>query len=176
MKLSMRAFLVVALFLFPCMHDSAFAEASLLLFSGFAWPSKSDLIVRQSGGTDLTLNGVDWGAHSLRAPIYGGGRVQFWLPRLPEAGFGLEYTHMKVFAREDQSLFAEGTRSGQPVRSWENLGSSVERLGISLHLLMLTMQKRWLLSQFQAHVGLGIGAALPTVSARVGPVSNETTR
>lgn len=171
----MRPLLLTLLFL-AALPSGARAEASFSLFGGYSWSPDADVTVRQSGGTDLTMGGVGWKSKAVDSPLYGGGRILFWLPRLPVAGFGFDYTHAKALASDEQIVEVRGTRAGTDASGWEPVGRTVQGLGFSVNFLMLTMLKRWLKDQYQPYVGLGLGAAIPHVSGTIGPVRGDTTR
>ncbi|HEY8277993.1 MAG TPA: hypothetical protein VIH99_00125 [Bdellovibrionota bacterium] len=150
---------------------SAQAKVSLFFYGGLAAAPDSQVVIRQSGGTDITLHDVDWSSDSLRPPLYYGARVVFWLPTRKEAGFGLDFTHTKVSARDTQVVKASGLRAGNRIEGWEPVGNTVEGLGFlhGLNLFLVVMHRRWFAEEnFQPYFGAGAGVAMPHMDGKIG--------
>jgi lipid A oxidase len=158
-------------------------EIALSAYGGKAWNLPADLHVRQPGGTDLTLFGVDLHDDSFEGPIYYGLRATYWLPppageaRRGRWGLALDFAHAKVIAQETQVVRQEGTRDGAPVNGRFPVSDTLESYELShgLNLATLNVVRRWLpeRGRLAPYAGAGAGAAIPHVEATVGGVRTE---
>lgn len=163
-------------------------EVALSAYGGKAWNSDADLRLKEPGGTDLKLSGVELDAESFERPIYYGLRGTYWLPpagadeaaaRLGTWGLMLEFTHTKANADEDQVVHQQGTRNGAPVSGSFPVRDSIESYELSHghNLLTLNALHRWLpmgrRGRLQPYVGAGAGLACPRVEALVNGVETD---
>ena len=148
------------------MPSPASAEMQLSAYTGsnFAYPS--DVFIQRPGGTDVTLKDVGWNSKPFHPPPYFGLRATYWLHNAPNWGFGVDYTHAKVYARLGDRVAASGTLGGVDVQGSVLLSSAFKRLEFTDGLNILTahafyrhpLDKRW-----TPYVGVGLGAAIPHV-------------
>lgn len=151
------------------------AEVVLTLFLGDAEVPDSDLRLTLPDGTDLRFEDVSWDDASLDDPPYYGIRAAWWLPRAPEWGVVLDFTHAKAILDVGEVVPVRGQRRGVPVDGAARVGDSLGSFQMSHGLNTLTLGgfRRW--GTFGAGVagvsyfaGLGAGVAVPHVEARVG--------
>jgi lipid A oxidase len=154
----------------------------LTLRQGKAWVESSDLELRRPGGTDLTLRDVAWVDESYRPPIYYGGGISWWLPRRPQWGLGLDFTHAKAILDTDGRALAQGQLGGTPVDAALPVREVVPRLEFShgLNLATLGAYRRWLAASggetdtgVALYLGLGAGIVIPHVEAGFGGVRTD---
>ena len=103
----------------------------------------SDGVVEQSAD-------IDWAGHSFTAPIYYGARLTYWLDTMPDWGFGLDYTHAKVYADLDGA----------------GVDGNYDRLEFTDGLNLVTANlfyKKDFSDAFRAYVGVGAGVSVPHV-------------
>ncbi len=163
-------------------------EIALSAYGGKAWNSDADLRLKQPGGTDLKLSGVELDDKSFELPIYYGLRGTYWFPpadaddetaRLGTWGLMLDFTHPKAIADEDQVVNQQGTRGGAPVSGSFPVSQSIESYELSHghNLLTLNALHRWLPAGrrgwLQPYVGVGAGLAYPHVEAVVNGVETN---
>ena len=91
---------------------------------------------------------IGWEGRSFEAPPYYGARATWW--RRPDLGFGIEFTHAKVYA---------------PVAEHSALGFTSMELTDGLNILTFNVTKRWndRFGAFTPYVGAGVGIAVPHV-------------
>ena len=72
------------------------AEVQLWLYSGDNIPYNSDVTV-QRPGTNTTFT-VPWQSKPFIPTYYYGWRATYWLDNMPNLGFGVDFTHAKLYA------------------------------------------------------------------------------
>ena len=121
---SMFALLVVA--------TAARAEFQFSSFLGSSITMPSDVrTILPLRNTDLTYHGVQWYTDPLGSPPFYGfqGAYYFTNWNLPNWGIGWDYTHNKIIAHREDTVFVTGTRNGQPVADYERLDTVFQRPG-----------------------------------------------
>lgn len=173
---------VLVLALVVLLPAAARAQLTLTLRQGKAWVESSDLRLQRPDGTDVTLHDLTWEDRSYRAPIYYGLGVTWWLPRHPEWGLGLDFTHAKAILDTDGSTFADGTLAGAPVAASVPVRSVVPALQFSHGLNLLTAggYRRWWAAPrgdrapgVSFYLGVGAGVVVPHVEAQVGGIRTD---
>lgn len=168
-----RLLLLISLFL----SSPANGELQVSLHGGLAATHASDVRAWQKDKLSLTLHGVEWKSEPLRGPPYWGARVVYWKDWMPASGFGLDFVHTKIIARDDQRVWVTGDRGGNTsVRGFEPLSGTVSGLSLTdgLNFLMLNLYERWRAKEaFRPHVGLGAGILLPHVEGKVGSAAGD---
>ena len=93
---------------------------------------------------------IGWEGRSFEAPIYYGIRGVWW--QNERVGYGLEVTHTKVYAPEDEA---------------EAAGFDRLELSDGLNIVTVNAYRRWLdqWGEFTPYVGAGVGLAIPHVDA-----------
>ncbi|MDH3581625.1 MAG: hypothetical protein OEM91_13495, partial [Hyphomicrobiales bacterium] len=77
----------------------AMAEFQFGIYGGWSESLDSDVDLVQPGGTNMTLNDVDWDGHSFDfegGPPFYGLRLIYWKENNPAWGVMLNYNHAKV--------------------------------------------------------------------------------
>jgi lipid A oxidase len=177
----MRNIVTLSITLLLLASQSARAETNLSLFIGKAFTNDSDVRIRQSNNTSLTFHGVSWSDESFVNPIYYGGRVTHYFKRAPDWGVAVDFFHYKVLSDTNAVLPVTGTRDGAPVSGNERFGDTIQRFDMThgVNYLTLNAVHRWRLrptgdafrnGRLQPYVGLGMGAVIPHVEARVNGV------
>lgn len=169
------ALLVAALLAVP---GPAVAEDEVALYLGVALAPRSDLRLREPGGTDVTYHDVSWRTRSLKTPVYYGVRVTHWLKARPGVGVAVDYTHAKIYLK-DTVVHVTGTRGGTPVDAVEPVSGTIASFNNSHGLNLLTVNA---LARggappadgtgegrrLRPYAGVGVGLALPHVEAEIG--------
>jgi lipid A oxidase len=106
---------------------------------------------------------VSWDGISFTPPIYYGARLTYWFDTLPDWGFGLDYTHAKVYADLDGA----------------GVAGNYDRLEFTDGLNLVTANlffKKDFTEAFRGYVGAGAGLSIPhvEVDTRAGTVVGET--
>jgi hypothetical protein len=125
---------------------AALSETSFSLYTGSSFTLNSDIHVQQPGlGTDAVFRDVSWDAKPLKAPPYYGIRVNYFFESWPRWGFGLDFTHYKIFAQTDQVVPVLGTFNGVPVNQSAPLGQFVQKFNIThgVNIVALNVLYRW---------------------------------
>ncbi len=153
------------------------AEWTASLYGGIAHTLDSDVMLVESGGTDLTFHDVPWDDDSFEEPQYFGLRLTYWFGRQSPWGLAVDFVHDKMIAELDEKVSVTGRRGDEPVNTLEVLGDSFVKLEFSHghNLLTANVLYRWLdqsrrcwLGRFQPYVGLGAGVAIPHVEVQAG--------
>ncbi len=161
---------------------AAHAQLTLTLRQGKAWVESSDLLVQRPNGTDVLLHDLTWEDQSYRSPIYYGLGLTWWLPRHPEWGLGLDFTHAKAILDTDGSTFAFGRLDGRPIVGSVPVRDVVPALQFSHGLNLLTAggYRRWWAAAradrspgVSFYLGLGAGVAVPHVEAQIGGIRTD---
>ena len=121
------------------------AEVQLSFYGGVQSAQSSDISIRDPliGDDDFS---VDWEGRSFEAPIYYGIRATRW--QSPEFGYGLDFTHTKVY----------------PVEDTLPAGYDVLEMTDGLNTLTVNAYRRWdAVGEVTPYIGGGIGLALPHV-------------
>ncbi|MGC8201416.1 outer membrane protein [Aliiroseovarius sp. PTFE2010] len=141
----------VALGLFAGLASPAFAEVELSFYGGYQTAPHSDVTgndPENGGAQDFTAG---WEGKSFSPPPYYGIRATWW--RTPTFGYGVEFTHAKVYADSD-TLAA----------------NSYERFEMTdgLNLITVNATRRWpeQWGDFTPYVSGGLGLAIPHVDIR----------
>jgi hypothetical protein len=147
-------------------------ESFLKLSTGVGLTADSDLEVRQSGGTDLTFDDVEWEDHSLSGPSarYLDVRFGHFFKSKPWLGLALDFLHYKVFAEVGRSVRVHGTNAGTPIDGVGTMSSIVGYYAVAngVNLLPVSVIARWRLDpdehrphgRWQPYVGGGVGPTL----------------
>jgi hypothetical protein len=96
------------------------------VYLGLSYTHPSTVRLRQAGGTDLRLQGVDWSSRPLTPPLYYGLRVRWFPDDDASLGVMVDFVHDKVFADPAQRVSVEGRRAGTELRAREPVGRSLE--------------------------------------------------
>ncbi len=153
------------------------------LYGGKAWTSRTDVALRQGGGTDLKFGDVAWDDASFESPVYWGARLTWWPDGAQARGWGvaLDFTHTKAAADLGQRVHVSGTRGGAAVDAEEPLGNTFGELAFThgLNLLTVNALYRWPpwrageWSDVRPYAGAGLGIAWPHVEIATGGESTS---
>lgn len=153
------------------------AETLASAYVGVSYTHPSTVRLRQEGGTDLRLRGVEWESRPLTPPLYYGLRLRYFPDDDASLGVMLDFVHDKVFAAPAQAVRVEGERAGQALQAREPVGSSLERFDLShganhltLHLVYRfggCVKPEQCRRRTTAHVSSGLGVMIPHVEAAV---------
>lgn len=145
--------------------NPALAETTASFYLGASHTANSDVRIRQpSTGSDATFYNVEWDSQSFKNPLYYGIRVNHFLEMRPHWGFGLDFTHDKVYAKTGQVVQVSGTWNGAPVNEAARMDQRVQSFNIShgVNTLALNVYHRWALGnspfffgRYQPYVGAG---------------------
>jgi lipid A oxidase len=128
----------------------------LVLLAGTVQMARAEFTISAYGGLQTTQSGtidstelgrsdVEWASKPLSAPPYYGFRATWW--QSETIGFGLEFNHAKVYAKDRQSL-----------------GYDRLELTDGLNLITANIFRRWPgKGRFTPYVGAGVGVAFPYV-------------
>ena len=172
----------LSLTLLALLPTAARAELALTLRQGKAWVESSDVLVQRPNGTDVVLQDLTWEDQSYRGPIYYGLGLTWWLPRHPEWGLGLDFTHAKAILDTDGSAFAFGRLDGAPIVGSVPVRSVVPALQFShgLNLLTASGYRRWWAAPradrspgVSFYLGVGAGVVIPRVEAQIGGIRTD---
>jgi lipid A oxidase len=106
------------------------AQWTVAGYFGAAHTQNSALVIRQPAiGTDLRFSNVAYSGESFQAPLYYGVRGGYFFRH--EWGVEAEFTHLKVFANENQQTTVTGTLNGALINSRDALNAIVQRFSIS---------------------------------------------
>jgi lipid A oxidase len=157
---------------------AAGAEDVVAVYLGVAWAPRSDLRLREPGGTDVTYHDVSWRTRSLTGPVYYGVRLTHWLEERPGVGVALDFTHAKIYLR-DTSVRVTGTRGGTPVDQVEPVSDAIRSFNNSHGVNLLTVNALARAGappadgpgegrRLRPYAGVGVGLAVPHVEAEIG--------
>ena len=160
------------------------AGVSVTLYGGKATTVDTRVRLIEPPDTDLEFHDVSWADESFESPIYYGIRFTYWLPKAPNWGISLDFSHAKMLADLSQTVRVEGNRDGSPVSDREALSDTFGALAFSHghNLLTLNGTYRWLfdgdeselIRRLEPYAGLGLGVAIPHVETeREGVVTDE---
>jgi len=124
----------------------AFPETAGSIYLGASHIGNSDVRITQPDtGSDATFHDVSWNSESFNNPVYYGIRLNHFFEKHPDWGFGLDFTHDKVFARVDQAVQVDGTWNGAPVNEAARMDQRVQSFSIShgVNTLALNGYRRW---------------------------------
>ena len=130
------------------------------VYSGVQSAMPSQVLGTDDLGAPFDFN-ADWLGRSLAMPPYYGVRAMRWSENSPW-GFGLEFTHTKVYASD--ATLASG---GFPMLEFTN--------GLNI-LTFNALRKFEAIGQLQPYLGAGIGISIPHVEVQTrvgGPVTFE---
>ncbi|WP_425439251.1 outer membrane protein [Poseidonocella pacifica] len=117
------------------------------VYSGVQTSPHSRIDGDYPGGGDIDSL-IGWEGRSGEAPPYYGLRATWW--RTPEMGYGIEFTHAKVYAPEDER---------------DDAGFDRLEFTDGLNILTLNATRRWpdRFQPFTPYVAGGVGLAIPHV-------------
>ncbi|MEO0914733.1 MAG: lipid A oxidase, partial [Pseudomonadota bacterium] len=132
------------------------AEYEINLYTGYQTSPHSDVSGVDETGTPFNFT-AGWEGRSFEAPPYYGVRITRWQDN--DWGFGLEFTHAKVYA-DDETL--------------ADSGFDTLEFTDGINIVTLNAARRFELSdRWSAHAGLGLGVSVPYVEV-VTPSGGET--
>ena len=131
------AWLTVAALAIP---GTASAEWKFAMFLGGAHTVTGSLILEQPDrGTHLTLAPISYETRALKHPFYYGSRLAYYFGETSPWGIEGELIHLKIFARTDREVVADGTLNGRmrsgPVVAHEIVSNFAMSHGLNLTLL-----------------------------------------
>ena len=131
----------------PIWATSAAAEMELSIYSGWQTAPHSRVSGDYPGGGSYDAL-IGWEGRSFEMPPYYGVRGMWW--RDEQLGFGLEFTHTKVYAPDDER---------------DALGFDSLELTDGLNILTANAMYRWpdKWGSVTPYVGGGVGVAIPHV-------------
>jgi len=131
----------------PIWATSAAAEMELSIYSGWQTAPHSRISGDYPGGGSYDAL-IGWEGRSFEMPPYYGVRGMWW--RDEQLGFGLEFTHTKVYAPDDER---------------DALGFDSLELTDGLNILTANAMYRWpdKWGSVTPYVGGGVGVAIPHV-------------
>ncbi|MGR3269388.1 porin family protein [Thalassococcus profundi] len=131
----------------PIWATSAAAEMELSIYSGWQTAPHSRISGDYPGGGSYDAL-IGWEGRSFEMPPYYGVRGMWW--RDEQLGFGLEFTHTKVYAPDDER---------------DALGFDSLELTDGLNILTANAMYRWpdKWGSLTPYVGGGVGVAIPHV-------------
>lgn len=132
-------------------------------YLGVSYTHPSTVTIKNpSGGTDMTVGGVDWIGMPFKSPIYYGARISHW-PGSSRVGAMLDFTHAKAIAPFEDEVTYSGTLNGKPLPPRGKVTDIFKHLEFSHGHNMLTLNALTRLGVFrvQPYVGAGAGISLP---------------
>jgi lipid A oxidase len=149
------------LFLFG---SPAAAEIQLSVYGGSNFPYASDVTIVRPGGTNTTFK-LPWEPKPFATPPYWGVRATYWLSPQSSWGFGIDYTHAKVYGDLNATVSASGTIGGVNVGPQFLMSKYFTHFEFTDGENMLTAHVlyRWQYEKFTPYVGVGLGASIPHV-------------
>src|SRR5437879_1798144 len=113
--------------LVACLGSGTAARAEFVVsaFGGAAFTQNNDLRLKQSGGTDLTFQGVSYEGRDFQSPQYYGARLSYFLPEHAHWGFGLEFIHAKIYLETGETVHVSGSRGGTPINDSERVADTI---------------------------------------------------
>ena len=159
--------------------DATAVNREILLAGYIAQPYyyRSDVHLKQAGGTDAVLKRMGWDGDAIHPPIDGGVRsVQWW----HNVGFMVDFLHNKAIARLGkgahgrkasrpiiEEVAVEGTMDGKPAPSRLRLPDRFERFefthGHNVLLFTPLLRMGTFTPRVRPYLGVGGGFALPHV-------------
>ena len=162
---------------------TASAEWKFAMFLGGARTVTSSLILDQTDrGTHLTLAPISYETKALKHPFYYGYRLAYYLGETSRWGIEGELIHLKIFARTDREIVADGTLNGRmrsgPVVAHEIVSKFAMSHGMNFALLNIIY--RTPPQRKDGHVRrvvllgrLGGGPTIPHVESRILSASRQ---
>lgn len=138
-------------------------------YIGAPYHHRSDVSIKQPGGTDLTFKNVGWYTKPFKSPIYYGARVARWSER-QRFGLMVDFTHSKALALLDEKLAVQGKLDGKALPEHTTIREHFRRLEFSHGHNMLTVNALYRLpspsQRVSPYLGLGAGVSLPHAEFR----------
>jgi len=144
----------------------AAAEVQFSAYLGANFTHSSDVTLARPGGTNAKFSNVPWDGNSFKMPPYWGLRFTYWLESIPNLGFGVDYTHAKVYAKLGNTVPASGTVGGVPIGPNVLLRNVFQRLEFTDGLNLVTAHAFYrypMGGRLTPYLGVGVGAAIPHV-------------
>jgi len=158
--------------------DPSLPDVQVGVYGGASQTTPSAIALKQPGGTDMTLQDVDWGSEPMKPPPYHGFRGAWWSRSAPSLGAMIDLTYIKVVGEKNKVVRQSGTRDGAPVPAEETLSSTFRRLEFTNGLNLLTLNGVFRLPSFfgyvRPYVGIGAGFSIPHVEVRRANVEQRT--
>ncbi len=143
---------VAAAILVAGMATPALAEMELSFYSGIQESPHSRVEGNDPGGLGAFSFLSEWEGRSFDMPPYYGLRGTWWTPGNPNLGFGLEFTHNKVYA-DDATLRDNGL----------NTLEFTDGLNLVTANVWYRWPGAWANGNLTPYVGGGVGVAIPYV-------------
>jgi opacity protein-like surface antigen len=124
----------------------AYGETSLSVYTGTSYTWASDVRIQQPAShSDAIFHGVSWDANPFKPAPYYGIRINYFFPKQPQWGVGLDYTHYKAYARTGDTVHVEGTWQGAAINEVARLDERVQKLDIThgVNIAALDVLYRW---------------------------------
>lgn len=180
MKRTLRTASLALLGLFSTAH----AELIVSVYTGTSHTWASDLRIRQSAsGSDATFQDVHWQAHPFRPAPYYGVRISYFPETQPRFGGTFDFTHYKMYADTDRTLWVRGVWNGSPVNQSAAMSTRIQSFEIShgVNLTSLNAQYRWPssfnanggTSHWEPHVGAGVVGYFPHAEGSINGVPSS---
>jgi hypothetical protein len=139
-------------------------ETQIGAYSGVSYTHPSEVVIRNPGKTDLTVNDVEWMGRPFKSPIYYGLRALHWGP-FARFGAMFDFTHAKAISDFGHETTFSGTRNGRAVAPKAKVGEVFRHLEFSHGHNLLTVNGlarlgTWL-GRLRPYLGAGGGVALP---------------
>ena len=163
--------------------QTALAEINVAFFAGQSFTDNGDLNLKQ-GNTDINFENVQWDDKSFESPIFYGARIGYWFNDIPNWGVSIDYTHLKNYLVDSDSVNVSGTQNGQPVSGVQPINNYIDYFNMSHGLNTITFNGhyRWfptgqrdntLLGRMQLYTGLGAGFSIPHTEAVINGVTTH---
>ncbi|MEM8884022.1 MAG: hypothetical protein AAGD14_08140, partial [Planctomycetota bacterium] len=176
-------YLPALLLLFGCAtpksdNDRDRGQLVLSAYGGITNSPSSDVRLRKPGGTNLTIENVDWDGKDFEDPPFYGLRATWFFPRAQNWGVALDFTHAKIISDTNQVTRIRGTRDGAPTDDRRTIRPDIDAMELSHGHNFLTLNGvyRWFpkgerdrsfLGRLQPYVGVGAGLAIPHVDVMI---------
>ena len=152
------------------------AEWQFAGYLGGAHSQSNTLNIDQvSTNTNLSLTKVAYEDHPFGDRWYYGGRLGYFFSE--HAGLEVEFNHLKVYARVDETALAEGTLRGAAISAEIPINSVVQSFGITHGVNLLLVNAVWRReiltpasggpSRFTFSARLGAGGSVPHSESEV---------
>lgn len=150
------------------------AEVQVGAYGGWSESFDSDVDIRQPGGTNLSIDDVDWEGDSFTfdgGPPFYGVKLIYWKDSHPNWGIMLDYQHAKVNPKLGQLVNVNGTRDGAAVAGLQPLNQTVSMLEFTdgLNILTLNLMYRQPRGGWTPFGGIGVGLSIPNVEFNRAP-------
>jgi lipid A oxidase len=149
--------------------SAARAEFQISVYTGTNLTHDSSVEVVRPGGTNATFSDVPWDAKPFKPAPYYGARVTYWIESAPSWGVGVDYTHLKAYARLNEVVRSSGTISGVPLGANTQLSNFFPWLEFSdgLNLATAHVFYRHPFGRVTPYIGAGLGASIPHVEVNM---------